>query len=217
MNLDATFQLPCPDTTDAAALALYMQRLAFAVEGELVDQRTRIRKAYRPPCAVWRSTSTSGPITSSGFSQLLLDRNALVFNNYDLGTVPGFTILPEIGRSNKTFSEAGEWTIGMSAKMTETGAVSFGTERKIQAIVYQVTPNGEVIKGRMDRTCITNHTDANEWLTVSGTFTIGDDFQNWYWQGLFTHTNAASTVQITAGDLIVWAYKLSSADQIEVT
>lgn len=217
MNLDPTFGLPCPDGTDAAAVALYLQRLAEAVEAKLLDQRTRIRAAARTPVAVWRSYNTVGPISNSGFANFSIDTPGLAFANYGVQFVPGGPLFPPaIGQGNRTFSEPGTWQVGIAVKTSETGAVNAATGRKIQMVLYQQTPAaGNVIRARMDREMVTS-ANANEWATWTGTFTVGDDVANWYMAMLFTHTNAGSTVQITAGDLIMWAVKLSSADQIEV-
>lgn len=220
MNLDPTFGLPCPDGTDQASLALYMQRLAEAVEARLLIERTAIRSAARAQCAVWRESSTVGPISNSGFANLSLDSSELVFANYGVQFqqfVGAPVFPPSIGQGNICWNEPGEWVVGVAVRYSETGAVSFGTERKMQAAVYKDTPQGgQLIVARMDRSLVTADTVANQWTCWQGVFTIGDDTQNWHWAGTFTHSNSSSTVQINPGDLIVWTYKVSSSDQIEV-
>jgi len=219
VNLDPTFALPCPDDTDVAAIPLYMQRLAETVEAQLLVERTAIRAAMRPQCAIWRETSTVGPISNTGFAQLSLDSPELVFANYGIQFQPGGPVFPpSIGQGNISWNEPGVWTVGIAVKYSETGTVSFGTERKMQAAVYKDTPQGgRVIVARMDRSLVTADTAPNQWTSWQGTFVIGDDTQNWHWAATFTHANAGSTVQISPGDLIVWTYKVSSDDQIEVS
>lgn len=84
MRFTSQQNLPCLDSTDMAAVALYMQCFAQQVEDTLTERSEEFTSFLNPPVAVWRAT---GP-------QVMSDGDYVAFNTVDSAnwpTVPSLT------------------------------------------------------------------------------------------------------------------------------
>lgn len=164
MRYTANQNLPCPDGTDMAAVALYMQCLAEQIEGELVEATTAYTTFLNPPVAIW---TTSSP-------QVLTDATFLTFtqvtsNNWPTVPDPTSPSLPNL---------RGWYYIGANANMVD-GTPAANDDRSLILSAYQntgiVSGDGELARFQ-DTTLESNTTNGENVLPAGTVFFAGGDF-----------------------------------------
>lgn len=128
MNFTTGFNLPCPEGTDMAAVALYMQCLAEQVEGSLGEQSDAFTTFLNPPVAFWSNTATQTGMVSRD----LFTFNTVASNNWP--TVPSSTspALPNL---------RGWWYIGANVNIIDNSAP---IANRYRAIILTATQNAGI-------------------------------------------------------------------------
>lgn len=209
------YELPCPDGTDYAALALAMQRLAERIEEIVLGQQAAMVDFEEQRTAIWRNTAVIGPISNSGFAEFTFGLAQVVFANYGAPTGPNLQSNP-----GQTFPEAGVYALGWSVNTAETGAANVQTARNIAATVRRHGVGVPVDVVTLSRTMSASAATAGgvgDYFGSCAVFALGNDFALHSVAFRFTHGNTSSTVQIPIGGATAWLMRLGSIDVLEVT
>ena len=164
MRYTAIQNLPCPDDTDMAAVALYMQCLAEQIEAELLEASTSFTGFLDAPVAIW----------TTGSPQALIDQTFLTFssvtsNNWPTVPVASAPALPNL---------RGWYYIGANANILDNPAVA----DQDRSLILRATQNTGVIFGdgalaAFQDTVLDSNTTAGENVLPAGTvFFAGGDF-----------------------------------------
>jgi hypothetical protein len=215
MEFTPTFNFPCPDSTDYADLAIYMQSLAEKLETKIVAQRNLMKAADTQPVAVFNNTNS---ITiSSGSLAGFLNVDNVIFSNYTVsaqGQKPSFIYSP-----GALFTRSGLYLVGYSVTTNNTGAVTDGSKRKMYASVIRSGTSGT----STELMNITSEVFASNIANLEAFGSLGVVYlsdQDYPLAGVmlgFSHNDAASTVTIPVGGFIAFIQRIGSADLIEVT
>jgi hypothetical protein len=207
-----TLGLPCPDGTDFAGYALYMQELAERIEAETLAFRNSLLPSTNPPTAVWRTVATSGPIDTTGIANISMGPSggSLAFANYTIGGVG-----PSQGESQQSFPSPGIYHVGFSILMTETGAVTSGTLRSASMVVFRDDPTGSTIVLDLSSFQAASTSGADSY-SRAGLVEVVDTPAQYHIALQWRHNNSGSTMQVNAGDCTIWLTKVGNNDIIEV-
>lgn len=211
MQLTDDHALPCPDDTDYAAIALYMQRLAERTEALLVDQRAKVTDFTSQPMGIWVNAGNI-TVSNGGFASSI-GVDSLIYSNVTdtLIRANGFNA------NNGMFPESGVYHVGWSASMTELGAVDNNTVRTMEFYIRQQSGSGDILLQNLTRKVLSS-TDNGERFGADGLVVIPELNRNLCNANIrFGHTNASSQVRILAGTFYAWWRRLGSTSQIEVT
>lgn len=212
--------LYCPDFDDYAAVALFMQDLGTKIDDALQAQVDALDTFFSPPTIIL--TNTVAKVIPAA-DQILDVFDTVVFNNstflsynfttnsLHIGSPAGIT--PVIPYSR------GAYTAGAGVRMTATGAVSVGSERRLSLVFNDDTGDGtgDVFNPLVfpeDRT-IDQNTGGNEGLNVeinfllTGTNGVVIDHRA-------VSDNAASTTTIPAGSAFLWVTFNGASEVVEV-
>lgn len=210
MQLTDDHALPCPDDTDYAAIALYMQRLAERTEELLVAQRAAVTDFTQQPMGVWVNAFNI-TVTNGGFASAI-SIDSLIYSNVTDLLIRG----NGFNANNGMFPEAGVYHVGWSVSMTELGAVDTGTVRTMEFYMRQQSGSGDILLQNLTRKVLAS-TDNGERFGADGLVVIPELNRNLCNAFIrFGHTNASSQVRILAGSLYGWWRRLGSTSQIEV-
>lgn len=200
-----THGLQCLDDSDPAAVALYMQAEALAIDALLDGISDSFDSTFLRPAFAGNTTIVNGPIASGGEAQFSLNGWALTSSNFAPAptSTTGFQF---------TVPRTGWWEAGFYMNAQASGAVTVNSRRTAFNRVYRVTSTGNVLIGEgIWRTYDTN--TGGEFLVVSGTTffataaTVVRILPQW------SHTNAASTVQVNAGAKL-WCFYVGTGVEI---
>jgi hypothetical protein len=211
MNLSPRFALPCPDDTDYAAIALYMQRLAEAAEAKLLDQRTLINDFIYQPVGIWQNSSIITAPVGGGVSAITVDNPVFVNPRAISRYSSGFSAFGAL------FPEPGVYHVGWDCTlMLPTGANTANTFRQFTFIIRQQTGSGvdlvlQNLTRRVNSSAAAADRFGSDGLVVVPQ--LNRDLINA--QIEFTHGNGTS-MQIAVGDLKAFYRRLGSTSQIEV-
>jgi hypothetical protein len=207
-----TLGLPCPDGTDFAGYALYMQELAERIEAETLAFRNSLLPSINPPTAVWRVTAAAFAIDTTGVANINMGPGdgSLVFANY---TINGFG--PSEGESQQSFPSPGIYHVGYSILMTETGAVTSGSLRTVSMVVFRDDPEGSTIVLDLSSNQAASTSGADS-ASRAGLVEVVDTPSQYHIALQWRHGNTGSTMQVNPGDCTIWLTKVGNADIIEV-
>lgn len=211
MQLTPEYALPCPDDTDYAAIALYMQRLAERTEEVLVAQRAKVTDFTQQPMGIWVNAGNI-TVSNGGFaSGITLD--SLVYSNVTDLIIRANGFSPFGGM----FPEAGVYHVGWSVTMSELGGVDAGTVRTMEFYIRQQSGLGDILLQNLTRKVMASSVNA-ERFGADGLVVVPELNRNLCNANIrFGHNNASSQVRITAGFFYGWWRRLGSTSQIEVT
>jgi hypothetical protein len=210
MQLTQGHALPCPDDTDYAALALYMQRLAERVESVILSQQALVTDETSQPVGIWVNASNV-TVSNGGFaSSMTID--SLIYSNVTDPIIRGNGFSPFGGM----FPESGVYHVGWQVSMGELGAVDTGTVRTMEFWIRQQSGAGDFILQNLTRKVMAS-TVVGERFGADGLVVVPELNRNLCNAFIrFGHNNASSQVRINAGGLLGWWRRLGSVSQIEV-
>jgi len=208
MDITDTLHLPCPDGTDQAAQALYLQRLAERLESEFLARQARIDATVEQPAACFKSTTAISAFGTSGTAQIsFLSPANVVHANYPTPTFGQFPPGP--------FPMAGIYHVGVSVFFQEVGAVTAGSYRQLTFQLIYHGPSGQVGLAEGTRE-VTAPTFGGVYLTAEMFVEIGDDFAQYGLSTVIRHGNAGSNIQVPIGGTHAYLVRRGSSDIIEV-
>lgn len=210
MRFTANQNLPCPDGTDMAAVALYMQCLAEQVEAELVADSAAFSSFLDAPVAIW----------SNSVNQNLVDGTFLIFDNVTSNNWPTVPV----GSSPSLPNLRGWYYIGANANIVDTPPVA-DQDRSLILSANQNTGvvSGDGVLAQFQDTILDSFTTAGENVLPAGTvFFAGGDFTApnpvdltlQYRSGIGGVVNPVDTSQTPAVRL--WVIYLGDTPQIGV-
>lgn len=210
MQLTTDHQLPCPDPTDYAAIALYMQRLAERTEEVLLAQRALVQDETSQPVGIWVN-AFSTTVSNGGFASFMT-LDSLIYSNVTDPIIRANGFTPFGGM----FPEAGVYHVGWSMTCGELGGIDAGTVRTMEFWIRQQSGSGDFILQNLTRKVMAS-TVNGERMGADGLVVIPEDGRNLCNAFIrFGHNNASSQVRITAGTFFGWWRRLGSTSQIEV-
>lgn len=211
MRLTENFSLPCPDDTDSAALALYMQRLAEAYEAKILAMRALVTDFNTQPAGIWSNSSTLTTGANSPITGISLDH--VIYTNQPALTFVGFEPFGAI------FPESGVYHVGWSCLLAlETGALTGDTYRSFTFQIVEQTGSGtQNVLLDCSRYLFSStglgatrvSSDGLAVVTASARPQVNANIQ-------FVHGNTGSSMQILAGNWIGYWHRIGSTEQIEV-
>lgn len=200
-----THGLQCLDDDDPAAVALYIQAEALAIDTLLDGISDSFDATYLRPGFTGATTIVNGPIASGGEAQFGLNGWALTSSNFL--PAPTATLGFQF-----TVPRTGWWESGLYLNAQASGAVTVNSRRTAYNRVYRVAATGNVLIGEgVWRTYDTN--TGGEFLVVSGTSFYAAAGTAVRVLPQWSHTNAASTVQVNAGAKL-WCFYIGSGVEI---
>lgn len=164
MRFTSTQQLPCPEGSDMAAVALYMQCFAEQVESTLTEQSAEFATFLNPPVAVWRATAP----------QVLNDGDFITFGAVDYDnwpTVPSSTSpsLPNV---------RGWYYIGANVTLVDAPAVV----NQMYMILLTATQNtgivGDPVIAQFQDTVFESNTGGENPLVAGTVFFASGEYTN---------------------------------------
>lgn len=202
-----THGLSCLGEEDYAAVALYMQDQALAIEAALVDISDDLASGFLRPSVVAVTTTVSGP-QSSG-SEQIYDLTATWTMSYE-----NYTVDPSIISAGVrlTIPRTGWYAYGAYANIAATGAVTALSRRTLYArATREAVGVSTQLSQASFRTIDTNTggefliaSDASFYATIGTTVDV---------EAAWSHTNAASTVQVNTGAKL-WCHFIGSGVEI---
>jgi hypothetical protein len=222
MEFTPTFNFPCPDGTDYADLAIYMQSLAEKLEAKILAQRSQMTAVDTQPVAVFYNSFAMGPV-SSGSINSFLNIDNVYFTNYKatigfgstaFTTNPAFDYVPQY-----TFPRSGLYLVGYTVATTNTGAVTDGSKRKVYASVIRTSTSGTTteLMNFSSEVFASNIANLESFGSCGLVYLSDQDFSLSGVLLAFSHNDGASTVNIAPGAFIAYIQRIGSADLIEVT
>lgn len=210
MRYTASQNLLCPDGTDMAAVALYMQCLAEQVEAELVEASSSFTSFLDAPVAIWSNSS----------NQNLVDATFLTFNNVTSNNWPTTPVATSPSLPNLR----GWYYIGANANILDAPPVA----DQDRSLILSANQNTGVIFGdgvlaQFQDTILDSATTNGENVLPAGTvFFAGGDFTApnpvdltlQYRSGIGGVVNPVDTTQTPAVRL--WVIYLGDTPQIGV-
>lgn len=190
--------LACPGPEDYAALALYMQDQAIAIDTALDSISDSFDSARLRPGVL--ATSNANVAVASG-----------VTGNFGATTVQ-YNNFPVVFGVSFITPRAGWWQYGANVNMVATGAVTANSVRRLTVSAVVATGGPSVtVSSTSDQSFETN--TAGEWLACSaGTFYLPAG-RTVTISPTTLHANAASTVNNMAGAR-VWCFFISPGIEI---
>lgn len=208
MDITDTLHLPCPEGTDPAAQALYLQRLAERLEAEFIARQARLDAAVDQPAACFKSATAISAFGTSGTAQIsFLTPAHVVYANYPN---PTFNQGPP-----GPFPMAGIYHVGISVFFQEVGAVTLGSYRQLTFQLFHHAADGIVGAAEGTRE-VTAPSFGGVYLTAEMIVEIGDDFAQYGLNTVIRHGNAASNIQVPIGGTHAYLVRRGSSDIIEV-
>lgn len=202
-----THGLACLDEEDYAATALYMQDQGQAIEDALVDISTSLSSALLRPSVTAVTTTVSGPNSTAAEQIFSLTATwSLTYHNY--------TVAPTIigAGVRLTIPRTGWYGYGTYGNLAATGVVTALSRRTLYATATKESVGVSTqLSQAAFRTIDTN--TGGEFLTASaGSFyaTVGATVDV---EGAWSHTNAASTVQVNTGAKL-WCHFIGTGVEI---
>jgi hypothetical protein len=162
MRFTTQQELPCPDDTDMAAVALYMQCLAEQVETTLDAQADEFNAFLRVPTAVWQATSTQ--LIDAGS---YINFTTVTSDYWPTTPSPTAPSLPNL---------RGWYYIGFGTSLTDASPV---VDQMLQITLYaaqNVGIVGDPILGRFTDTVWQSNTGGENPLVAGTVFFPGGDF-----------------------------------------
>lgn len=201
-----THNLACLDENDPAATALYMQDQAIKIDTLLDGISDQFDLYYLRPSVIAQTTGTAGPNSSLGEQIFGLNGTwTIVYNNFTAPTIIGNGL-------RITTPKTGWYNYGCYGNLAATGAVTALSRRTLYArATKQTTGTSTQLSQAVFRTIDTN--TGGEFLVASeATFyaTVGTTVDV---EGFWSHTNAASTVQVNSGARL-WCNFIGSGVEI---
>lgn len=192
---------PCLDTDDPAAVALYLQALAFDAEQQLNVMRAGLIDTGSRGGQIIRITANDVTFaTATVASQIFLEAPS----TFDLFEVPD--------------DATGLWAFGFTVRCDPTGAKTLNSWRHCDARAGYTDTFGDFVQlaNAVDTEYESNSATLTG-LNASGTFVIPEGLEVGFpdVRLYFTHSNAASTMEIlTLSNL--WCFKIASHDQLVI-
>jgi hypothetical protein len=208
-----TFGVPCPDGSDYAASALYLQRLAESTEADLLAFDTQLTEFETRPVGIWTNSAAQGPLAFNAVGTFVLDANQVVYRSYSTPTLTPF-------RTNQAavFPGVGIYEVGWNVNMIEDGAITADTFRQVAGRVLMQDPTGAtVVVADMTRRVLAEGVAGGQWMAGDTTFLLSTSMLNRCWIELdWTHGNTGSTMTIPIGGVVGWIHKIGTVDPLEV-
>lgn len=208
MDITDILHLPCPDGTDQAAQALYLQRLAERLEAEFIARQARVDAVVNQPAACFKNTTAISAFGTTGQAQVsMLTPGNVVYANYPGASLPAFPPGP--------FPTPGIYHMGISVFFQEVGAVTTGSYRQLTYQLLHYGPAGIVGAAEGTRE-VTAPSFGGVYLTAEMIAEIGSDFAQYGLNIILRHGNAASNIQVPIGGIHAYLVRRGSSDIIEV-
>jgi hypothetical protein len=207
--------LYCPDFDDYAAVALYMQDLGTRIDSALDAQLDELNDFLNQPTIILTNSVAKTILTTDAIAENVFD--TVVFNNstfmsYDF-TVNQILIGSVLGAGTTVPYRRGAYSAGACVRMTATGAVDVGSERKLTVLVRDEALLVPAIAGPMDVSSDQN-TGGDEGVLAETNFvlsgTSGANIRHFV-----VSTNTSSDTTILAGGFL-WCTYNGATDLIEV-
>lgn len=198
---------PCLTGGDPAAVALYLQALAFDVEAQFSAAASGLAENTANPIAGQLTRITTNFVTNATAS------------------VPDQIFLDSAGNPTDDYLEFGDgdasglWAYGFTVRCDPTGVKTLTTFRACSSLAGYTDNFGNFVQtARILDVQFESNSAALTRLNGSGTFVIpqglGISFPTF--NTGFTFSNAGSTMEILAQSTF-WAYKVTGFNQIVVT
>lgn len=204
-----THGLACLDDADPAAVALYLQAEGLAIDAALDGISDSLDTFNMRPTFTGVTTAISGPASTVGESQFPITSWSLGYSN--------FTTLPVGGSAPGGFRlrvpKTGWFGYGVYANMQATGALTALSRRTLFAkATLQASGTSMLLSQAVWRTVETSTAGGEFLVAGDGSFyaTVGQTVDV---EGYWSHTNAASTVQVNAGARL-WCHFIGSGVEI---
>ena len=183
--------LGCLDDEDYAAIALYMQGQGLIIDTALSQISNSLDTFYLRPSVVAQTTGVAGPASSGGEQLFGLSGNwALTYSNFTPVTISSGVRI--------TIPRTGWYTYGCYGNLQTTGAVTALSRRTLYARATRQTVGVSAqLSQAVFRTVDTN--TGGEFLVASSASFYATEETVVDIEGYWSHTNAASLVQVNSG------------------
>lgn len=198
--------LDCVSTDDYGATALFLQDQAITIDTALKTISNAAATTYLRPGVI--ASMTSAVSASTGGEQLIFLNGtwALVYSNFTPVSVTAAT-----GGIQVTIPRTGWYNFGVYASMTAVGAVTANSRRTLFARAILQSPSPTTLAEADWRTIDTN--TGGEFLVAGDGAFYANVGALVNVIGLWSHTNAASNVQVNIGARI-WCHYIGSGVQV---
>lgn len=211
MSTTPRFGLPCPEGTDYAAIALYLQRLAEAAEAKILDERAMVDNFVRQPVGIWQNAFNITASSGATVSNISVDSPVFVNARAAARTVQGFSGFGAL------FTEPGVYHVGWNVSMTELTTVTTNTPRTINFTIRQLDGSGADIvladlSRRVNASSVVTERFGSDGLVVVNELVrpqINARIE-------FTNGDPSGSVRISPPNFKCWYRRIGSTTQIEV-
>lgn len=204
-----THGLACLDAEDPAAVALYLQAEALAIDAALDSISDSLDTFNLRPGFTGVTSAVSGPNSTSGEIQFPVTGWGLGYSNF--APAPAGGSAP--GGFRLQIPKTGWYGYGVYANMAATGALTALSRRTLFAkATLQASGSSTLLSQAVWRTVETSTAGGEFLVAGDGSFyaMIGQTVDV---EGYWSHTNAASTVQVNAGARL-WCHFIGSGVEI---
>lgn len=214
MKFTDVHELPCLGGDDPAAIALYMQCMASRVEQKLNERLAAATASMHRPTGIWRNSAL---ITGIADESTIPNLDSIFWNDPDSSPQTGSGTLDNPIRyvlPGRVLG--GVYEIGLSINLVSSGAVTAGSRRIVVFSIWEPTATDPVLGGeRLVQLDFGEETNTggeflNNAYPVLNSSLGSSTFMPW-----IVHGNA-STLNIPAGGMTMWATLLGTPDRIEV-
>jgi hypothetical protein len=199
--------LACLSDTDPAAVALYMQDQALAIDAALDAISDDFDSFYLRPIFLGTTTAISGPNATLAEQLFPITSWSLTYSNF----IPAPTTAASAG-FRVTVPKTGWYNYGCYANLAATGAITANSRRSLYArATLRISGGATQLSQAAWRTVDTN-TGGEHLVAGDGSFyaTVGTTVDV---EGYWSHANAASTVQVNTGAKI-WCHFIGTGIEI---
>ena len=215
MNVDFDFGLSCLTDEDSAAIALYMQSMALAIDTQLATQLAEFNGFLANPTALATTTTTQTGIANgifTGIGSAGAGDYTLTFANYT--PVDWLPSLATFANGDLAFPDdrSGWYHIGCYVPMTASGAITALSFRQAFLTASSYVTSDLLVGTQEYSTIRFDSSTAGEHLMVQGTVFVESGSKT-FLSASVLHANAASTVNVPAGATI-WLHYLGPSDLV---
>lgn len=214
MNTDFDFGLSCLTDEDPAAIALYLQSMALAIDAQLTAQEAEFNEFLDHPTAL-ATTNAIQTGVANGITTLVSGNYVLTYANYvPEDWPPNFASLAT-GSLAFPNDVTGWYHIGAYIPMTASGAITALSQRQATLVVTSYVTSDLLFGIQSFSTKRFDSSTGGEHLMVGSTVFVEAGSRT-FLSASVLHANAASTVNIPAGATI-WLHYLGPSDILRVT
>lgn len=208
MRFSDNFDLPCLESSDYAAYALYLECLGLQVDGILSEQLDLFTDFQHRPSALWVASATHTAFNGSPLTNFVL----VTSSNWPGGVPP---VSPTLGNLR------GWWEVGANVNLVSSGAVTLNTFRRLDInVAAPVGTPGFPAPTTYTDVVYESNTGNGENLLATGTvFTTGSTSTSPLAGGAITavtsNANAVNLVTTLTPPAAIWVTYIGDSPEIQ--